>query len=91
VRAAILWPCQAGELPFEIEVGPRPRHPEVVDTDSPSRNRARTLAAIERLHSDAIGFDAAVAPGQTLPPMSLRFEPAQFRRDVSMAAHARFS
>lgn len=81
VRAAILFPCSAGDMMIEIEVGPRPTHPAIVDSDAPSRDRTRTLAAVGKLRPDVISFEATVAAGETLPVLALRFSPAQFHRE----------
>lgn len=81
VRAAIVFPCDKGEMTIEIDVGARPKHPTTVDTDAPSRDREHTLAEVRRLRPDVITFDAVVAKDQTLPALSLRFSPAQFRQE----------
>jgi hypothetical protein len=81
LRAAIVVPCSKGEMAIQVEVGARPSHPAVVDSDAPSRDREHTLAEVRRLRPDVITFDAHVTKEQTLPALSLRFSPGQFRQD----------
>ncbi len=81
VRAAVLFPCHAGDVEVMVEVGPRPVHPVLIDEDAPSRDRARTLAGVRKLRPDALTFDASVIVDQHLQPVSLRFSPQQCRID----------
>lgn len=85
--AAVLCPCAAGEVPFLVEVGPRPRHPEHIDRDCASRNRERVMRELARRIPDALTLTGAVTPAVTLPALSLCFRPAQCRRDGAVWQH----
>ena len=77
LRAAVVLPVEAGNLELRIEVGPRPRHPESVDRDCPSRNRQRILAAVAQRLPDQLTATATLHPGVIAPALSLNFLPAQ--------------
>jgi len=68
VRGAVLFPCRQGMLEALVEVGPRPRHPEHIDRDCPSRNRRRVIRTVARRHPT--GWTCA--PGsRRIPPSPL--------------------
>jgi len=81
LRAAALVPVACGEVPFLVEVGPRPSHPKGIDDDCPSRNRAKVMAAIAERRPDRLTLAARVETGVEVPALSLRYEAAQFHRD----------
>jgi hypothetical protein len=81
VHGAVLLPVAAGATDLLVEVGERPRHPEPVDRDCPSRNRAAVLEALAAEIPDVLAFSAEVVPDGKAPACSLRFTPVQFRRD----------
>ena len=87
LHAAIVFPCARGELPLVVEVGPRPRHPEGIDRDCPSRNRDRVMRELEKRLPDVLTVTATVTPAVTLPAMSLRFQAAQCHRDGTTYQH----
>ncbi len=87
VFAAVVVPAAAGSLEFVVEVGSRPRHPESVDRDCPSRNRARVVAELERRLPDRLKLAARVTPGVAAPAASLRFLPTQFRDEGIVWQH----
>jgi hypothetical protein len=77
LRLAVLAPVAVGDVPLLLEVGEKPRHPENIDHECPSRNRERVMSAIAARHPDEIEIEAWIEPGARLPAMSLRFEPSQ--------------
>ena len=81
VRAAVVVPVEAGRGELFVEVGPRPRHPEGVDRDCPSRNRERVLHFLETWFADVLQLAGEVKPGAPAPGLGLRFLPGQFHRD----------
>ncbi len=81
IHASVLAPIRRGETEIRWEVGERPRHPENVDRNCPSRNRARLMRALARAIPDRIEARAAFQPGRIEGALSLRFTPQQFIRD----------
>ena len=81
VRLAVVFPCQAGSLDMRVEVGARPRHPEGIDRDCPSRNREHVMAEAARRHPDELGLTATLHPVTAAPAVSIRFLTAQFVRN----------
>ena len=81
LRAVALVPAQAGTLELLAEFGPRPRHPKKINEQCPSRNRAAVMDALERRFPEVLDLHVRLLPDLNLPPLSLRFTPAQFHRD----------
>ena len=87
LRAAIVLPCRKGSYDMLVEFGPRPRHPEGIDRDCPSRNRERVMREIARRRPDVLELDGEVVPGAEAPAVSIRFLPAQFVRNGTTYQH----
>ncbi len=87
VRAAIVAPCVKDTAEILVEIGPRPRHPEAIDRDCPSRNRDHVMKEVARRRPDMLELEGIVAEGVEGPPVSLRFLPAQFARNGTMYQH----
>ena len=81
MRVTVLTPVRAGTRELLAEFGARPRHPEGVDRDCPSRNREAVLAALALRFPEVLELKPALFAGLDLPPLSLRFTPTQFHRD----------
>jgi len=87
VRAALVFPCNAGEIKFLVEVGPRPKYPEELDETCPSRNRKLVMKEIERIHPDQLKVLLRVDKDVAGPALSLRFPATQFIRDGVVFQH----
>jgi hypothetical protein len=81
VRAAVVLPCGAGEVPFLVEVGKRPGWIPFIDTHCPSRNREHVREELRIRHPDRLVMNSRVEPGVQVPGVCLRFMTAQFHRD----------
>ena len=79
VQAVLLLPVGAGPVELTIEVGPRSRHPQGIDNDSPSRNRARVMEMVARMLPDVLTVSASLQQ-RNVPACTLRFAPGQYRR-----------
>jgi hypothetical protein len=80
VQVALLLPVQPGPLTVTLQVGPRSQHPKGIDADSPSRNRAHVMEMLAAILPDVLTLEVSLQDA-VLPVCSLRFGPAQFRRD----------
>ncbi len=81
VRAAVVLPVTAGTAELRVELGERPRHPESIDRDCPSRNRERVMAALAENFPDVLKLTSRIVPDASAPATSLRFSPSQFHLD----------
>ena len=81
IRAAILFPVTPGQLKMRVEIGDRPRHPECIDRDCPSRNRQRCLDGVAKRLPDQLTLTPTCQPGRHAPALALRFPATQFVRD----------
>ncbi|MHC4250209.1 MAG: MGH1-like glycoside hydrolase domain-containing protein [Planctomycetota bacterium] len=81
VRAAVVLPVAAGPAELRVEVGERPRHPESVDRDCPSRNRERVMAQLARNFPDVLRLTPRLVSDTSAPAAALRFSPSQFHLD----------
>lgn len=87
LRAAVVLPCGRGTHDLLVEIGPRPRHPEGIDRDCPSRNRERVMKELARRYPDVLELEGTVEEGVCGPAVSLRFLPTQFVRDNTTYQH----
>lgn len=87
IRAAVLFPAAGHPIEMRLEIGPRPRHPEHIDRDCPSRNRQHCLAGVAKRLPDQLTYTASVVPGIAAPPVGLQFLPSQFVRDATFWQH----
>jgi len=79
VQAVLIVPAKAGSMQLTIQVGPRSRHPQSINADCPSRNRAAVLERIAAELPDLLSVSIAVA-SDPVPACSLRYSPVQFRQ-----------
>lgn len=87
IVGAIAIPVQAGKLELSVEVGPRPRHPEHIDHDCPSRNRDRVMRETQARFADRLDLKLELHTGVAAPAMSMRFEPTQYREEGVVYQH----
>ena len=81
MRLEVLVPVTAGTYPLMVEQGKRPHHMRWVDDHCPSRNRAATMAALEKRFPDVLEIEDTLEPGASGPAVCLRWGPAQLRKN----------
>ncbi len=86
IVGAVALPVKRGELELLVEVGDRPRHPEPIDRDCPSRNRDAVMRDVLAKMPDGLDLRISLHDGPA-PAVSARFEPFQFRQDGIVYQH----
>ncbi len=80
-HSALLLAVEQGDVDFLLEVGRRPRHPEHVDLNCPSRNRPRLMRQLMQAFPDSMELTAELVTGVSDVNASLRFTATQYRSD----------
>lgn len=87
VTGLAVFPAKRGEMELLVEVGPRPKHPEHIDRDCPSRNREALMRQLEIRYPDQFELRIQLHEGHATPSVSMRFEPTQFREEGVVYQH----
>lgn len=87
VRGTILMPAAAMPSTLRFTLDEKPRHPSAIDDLCPSRNRARTLEAVDLRHPDTLLLRLLWRAENWPVATAIIFRPTQFVQDGLLWQH----